>query len=876
MAVWRIASSNFSLKRSRVALTVSAIALSLSLVVAVTSGYASAQAAVWKYAGQYLGSTDVKVSPEMAGQWLTVSLLDALRTDPDVINAVGRLESRAPLLNSDGETLPGRAPPTLIGVQVPQDREIKSLEMESGFDSRWFKSADAREAVIDQELARSQELAPGDLLRLPSPADEPFELTIVGVIHKPQIMAALQSTLYLPLQTLQAYLARPNQVTDIFVDLRPAADEQAFVARWRQRLATDANPVRFVTARQTRGELEKHLQGVQLLSYLGGAVSMLAASFIVFSTLAMGVGERQRTLAMLRAIGATRMQVARVVFIEGMLLAAAGVVIGLPLGLVWLKILTVWKAEFFQAGAVISFGGLAFGSAGAVVTALLASILPAWLATRVAPIEALTATGQQRTSAVPVWAALAGLALIGIDPLLMFAPGLHQGVRFYGHFALGLPALMIGFFLLAPAFVWLVEKTLGRIVSLALGVKYALLAQQLTRSIWRSAGTASALMVGLAILIVLQTQGNSTLSGWKLPTRFPDFFIYSAFSLGPEQVKTLESIQGVRRDQVLPIAHAFAPLKRNFWSRVLPAALMPDATMFIGLEPDKALRMMELDFRQGSAADAVAKLKQGRHLIITEEFHRLKGIGVGETITLNTPENGPVDYTVAGVVWSPGIDVFVSLFDMGRQFEERSAATVFGSLDDARRDFGVRAYNLFAANLEYFVDREQLTSRIRSQLGNFGLVFGDVRHIKAEVEGNFRKLLLLVSTIALSAIFVASLGLTNTILASIRSRRWQLGILRSLGVTRGMLLRTIIAEAILLGIVGCILGTAAGLLMGVNANAFSGHVIGYQPPIAVPWNMVLLGIAIVMTVAVLASLYPAIRAARQEPLALLQSGRAAA
>src|SRR5205814_3121360 len=110
--------------------------------------------------------------------------------------------------------------------------------------------------------------------------------------------------------------------------------------------------------------------------------------------------------------------------------------------------------------------------------------------------------------------------------------------------------------------------------------------------------------------------------------------------------------------------------------------------------------------------------------------------------------------------------------------------------------------NLFAANLEYFVDKQELVKRVQAELGVKGLTSGDVREIKANIQSGFRKLLLLMSTVAFSAIGVAALGVTNTIMASIRTRRWQLGVLRSIGITRWQMLRLLLAEALLLGLVG--------------------------------------------------------------------------
>jgi putative ABC transport system permease protein len=306
--------------------------------------------------------------------------------------------------------------------------------------------------------------------------------------------------------------------------------------------------------------------------------------------------------------------------------------------------------------------------------------------------------------------------------------------------------------------------------------------------------------------------------------------------------------------------------------------------------------MLELEYREGNAVEAMAKLKQGGHLIVTDEFRQLKDIHVGSKLSLKT-QRGLVDYTVAAVVWSPGLDVLVSWADMGRQFDQRTAASVFGSLEDAKRDFGIDRVYLFAANLEYGIQKEDLaqrmgqaTSRPTTQTGGGfasfinaaaalakkGFQVGDIRHIKHEMVTGFYRLLMLLSTVALAAIAVASLGVTNTIMASVRSRLWQFGILRSIGVTRSHLLRLILAEAVLLGCVACVLGTAAGMLMSVNAHQLSLLIVGYAPPMVIPWHILLLGIGLIIAVATAAAAWPAYDASRKEPLELLQWGRASA
>lgn len=884
MVIGKLTRANFSNRRTRTVLTVLAIALSVSLVVAVTSGYASAEKTIMKYFNEIVGAIDLKMTKgtEHDAGRINQRVLADLRRDPQVRSVSGRLETKSKILDAENKPYPDREMvlTSVIGVKLPEDVEIGGLQMEPNTNGRWFTGGEEDVAVIDQEAAKTFKVKVGGFITMPSDAG-PVKLEVVGIVHKPAIVAVLEHTIYVPLSTLQRVLKAPGEVGNIRVVLRPGTDVDAFAARWRAHLQQVDPYVVLSTTRESRKKVLEQLQGVEFLSYMGGAVSMVAATFIVFSTLAMGVAERQRTLAMLRAIGGTKSQVARLVLYEGIILGVAGVAFGVPLGILWIRILTLWKAHVFVAGMALGVGGIVFAAVGSVLTSLAAGIMPAWNASRVDPIEAMSgAVGAPQASRLPVYALFAGLLLIAVDPFLMFGPErIPRAVTFYGHFFVGIPCLLIGFFLLAPSVVWVVEKTLGRLLALVMGIRYPLLAQQLTANVWRAAGTAAALMVGLAILIVMQTHGKTLMSGWQLPTNFPDIFMFAPSALTKEQVAKMADVQGIRRGEVMEIGFTATGLPPGFFS-VAAAAVMPDRTSFFAVDPHQAFRMMELKFLEGTPEEAADKMSKGRYIVVTDEFRQLKKLHVGDKLKLTSRKSvlsraQEIEYEIAGVVWSPGMDVFQSYFDTGRQFEERSAASVFGSLKNGEQDFGINTYNLFAANLEYFTEKKDIEKRVLEATGA-SVQIGDVRQIKANIEKGARRLLNTLSTVAVAAIAVASLGVMNTIMASIRSRRWQLGVLRSIGVTRGAMVRLLVAEALLLGSVACVLGVAAGLLMAVNARGLSMRLAGYGPPIVVPWDVVAFGVGLIMAVAAVSSLWPSARAAREEPLELLQSGRAAA
>ncbi|HEY2585866.1 MAG TPA: ABC transporter permease, partial [Tepidisphaeraceae bacterium] len=752
MVLPKLALSNFLNRKTRVVLTVLAIAMSVSLVVSVTSGYTSIEAAAYKFFTHYVGSIDATVTNKNYASGVPETLVDQFKADPRVRNAFGRY---------DTETI-FPAPPAksaeVIGVR-PDDPQLGQMYFESGW---WFNSVDGDVCVIDQGGARALNIPVGGEVTL-TELDRKLKLKVVGIVHKPDVMASFRPTIYVPLHTLERYKGSPGQVTKISIELKNHSDAERFVADWRPKLEQLDPNLKFRSAGESRKLLEQNLVIVHLLSYFGGLISMVTATFIVFSTLSMGVTERQRTLAMLRAVGAFRSQVAGLVILEGILLATLGAALGVVLGIAFVHALA-WKFDrLFYAGVVLSYGGIALGVGGSIAAALVASLLPAWSASRVSPLEAMAPLATPGRARMPWACAAAGLVLIAIDPLILYGPmerllslfgasspaAAARLTRVISHFAIGLPTILVGFFLLSPILVWLVERAIGPIVAGMLGLRFALLRQQLSSGIWRAAGTGTALMVGLAILIALQTEGRTAINGWKLPDKFPDMFIVDFNGIPASEVSKFEQVPGIKKGEVMPIAIVAPDLPKGFLSlfgqeKGTLAALMmtPDRTMFIGIDPDVAFKMIDLDFREGNAKDAERLLKQGGYVLVTAEYKRLKGLGLGGTLPLRTT-SGMKDFKIAGVVWSPGIDVIVTAFDMGRQMEQRTAASVFGSNADAQRYFGVPKFMLFAANLNPAVDKDTLVKQVQRALKSEGMRAGDVRKIKEAIESDLKNFLLL-------------------------------------------------------------------------------------------------------------------------------------
>ena len=907
MIVLRLVVANLRSHRVRCTLTALAVALAVSLVVAVTSGYLSATSASQQYFGAYLANSDIHITRRDArNASFAQAVVRQLAQDPDVKTVSSRLQANLPLIDMHLATAPEVGVALVIGIRRDLDQAVNSISLESG---SWFDASGGDVAVLDQVAAERMNVKVGQTFSLPGPhGPRPFK--VVGIIHKPTAVASALQSIYVPIEAMQNLLDRPGQINCVDVTLKNVDHIPAFETRWSQKFGAQ---LRLLSRRDARTQMASRMGRVNYLAYMAGGVAMAAALFIILTALTMGVTERSRTLAMLRAIGAVRRQIGAMVLIEGLYMSALGWLFGSALGLGAVKILAWWIPKSFTAGLVVSWSGIAFAAGVSLLGALAAGILPAYWAMRVSPLEALTPLARPAPKRLALWCSLIALPLLAVDPVITYWPLIRPPSKIIFHFALGLPAQMAGFFLIAPLLVCGVEKAFCSLIAVVLRVRGPLLRQQLSGGIWRSAGTGCALMVGLAVLIVMQIQGNSLLASLPIPEKLPDVVVVSSSGLEWNQEEIVRNVKGIKKDNFMPLAVARPEMPDELMAP-MEAQAGPKAAFFVGIDHHKALDMLSLQFRDNDGripplpdqedalrTQAIKGLDLGRHIIISNQMRQLAGLKIGDALPLLSV-HGIEKFTVCGIYSSPIIDAMVTFYEMTEAFDQYTISSVFGTLQDARSEFDVQRLHVFVANLDWGANKDL----VKDQLGNdlatnpttspanrflgftipsgqslqnavrkLGLVIFDTRQVKAAMEEGLRRLLMLFNIIPLAALIVAALGVANTLMASIRSRRWQMGILRSIGMTRGQLVRLVVAEALLLGLVGVILGVACGAEMTFVGRGLGSQLFGFETTLQIPWKIIASGVAVVMVLSLAASLWPAAHLAADQPLALLQAGRAA-
>jgi putative ABC transport system permease protein len=148
---------------------------------------------------------------------------------------------------------------------------------------------------------------------------------------------------------------------------------------------------------------------------------------------------------------------------------------------------------------------------------------------------------------------------------------------------------------------------------------------------------------------------------------------------------------------------------------------------------------------------------------------------------------------------------------------------------------------------------------------------------RTEVRERADNIIWALSELPLVTLLVTSLGVINTVLSSIRARRWDLGVLRALGLTRFGLFRLIVAESLLIGVVACLLSLGFGAMAGYCGTGVTRYINirgGQITPLVLPWAKLMVGFAIALGLCLIAALWPAFQTGRTEPLRLLQAGRA--
>lgn len=680
-------------------------------------------------------------------------------------------------------------------------------------------------------------------------------LEVVGISEPPPLGGAPQ--VYIGLESFYTVTGRSGVVDEVEIHLRDGQDPEAVADARRGGLPEG---VTLQTTEKVTSGLEQNLASSNIGFVLASVLAMLSAAFIIMTGLTTGIAEQQRGLAIIRCIGGTKGQLAQSQLLTGLLVGGVGALLGVPLGVGFAAVMVDVYHEQLPTGLRVPMGMLVLAGVGSVGAGLIGSAYPAWRVSRMSPLRALANRADPMRPRQLGLVTLAALLGLGIQALIVSqAP--DGDTLFWGYTTVGLPAMFVGYFLLSVPVTLVVVWALAEPLSMILRLPPRVLGRTVAATPYRHGFTAGAMMAGLALMIAIWTNGGSILRDWLDRIEFPDAFV-NGFRLPVEAQETLEEL-GYVEDTCAITIH---PVKTGAFG---VSGLTTYSTSFIAFEPAEFFGMTHLEFEQGDAETALARLEAGGAVIVGREFYIAQGLGVGDTFTCEEGGN-TYEFEIVGVVTSPGLELASKFFNIGEEYIDQSIHAVFGSRRDMIEKFRNDNIQLIQIKFAEGVDGEAVMPEITEALYGYGILdAGSGVRIKREITTFIGGSLVVFSGVAVASMLVACLGVANLIVAGIEARRFEFGVLRAVGAQRGLLTRLVLGEAVIIAATASIVGT----LMGVQ-GAWAGQriyqlLVGVQMELRVPLGATAVGWATVFFFTLGAAAPAIIRLNRQRTRELL-------
>lgn len=708
--------------------------------------------------------------------------------------------------------------------------------------------------VLVNHAALKAGLAVGDTLRVDD-GDGPDDVTVSGTFTPAQEVDRGTGGGVVIGVPADDYLRRSahSGVSTLLVDLFPGAPTGPSVHSLTDLLTdpvTGPPEVRTGTAvvseaRETTSTTFGFLR--YLLPAISG-ISLLAAMFIIANTFTMTVAQRIRATAVLRAVGVSRNQVSASVLAEalvsGFLGSSAGVLAGVGSARALLTLADRRSSVPTLTSGDLTAMTILLPLILGVTATLISAGVPAFRASRVAPLAALRAVEAppQRTSRSRAWAG-AAFGCVGVSLcLLAFSvggPTSHRAALCGSGAALA----FLGIYLASPVLLALSLGLAGRLGRRHPAIRLA--CAQATRSPDRTAGAAFALTLGLSLVTVTGMFGASV---DRSVTSTVDDEVTADYV-----VASPEGIAGATVPGEVVTALADLPgVAATYKVAKAPVLLGP---------PEEGVTLATISDGDPTSAFDLGEttgdldLSGGHGVSMSESFAQAHGWRLGDGIEIGVPGQAlttrlPLQGTYAHSRLLGDIVVsstaFWQLAPGGRGFggHRTLAVAVTG---DPGTDSGTLHRNLQDAT----VSAPAVAVQTPEEFAGHQTVLVD-------------RTVTLIYALSALAVAVAGIGVVNTLLLSVTQRRREIGVLRSVGASRRFIRQTVTAEAVLTSVYGGLTGVLTGLGSGAAVLGVLGEV--GLTTVAVRWEVVVAALVGSVAVGALSALLPAVRAARIPPL----------
>lgn len=697
------------------------------------------------------------------------------------------------------------------------------------------------EIVIDRTSARAGRFGVGDHVRVVSQlGTQPYRIAGVATYAGRDDAAGAQVVAFTP-QAASGVIGTPGRYREIQVVARDGVSRAQLVEALRNAIPDPG--VEVITGTTAADETARasgtQVQFLSVFLMAFALVALVVGSFVIYNTFSITVAQRTKEIAVLRSLGASRRQVMRSVrfeaFFTGMFASAVGVVVGIATAQGLRAALHAFGVELPGGSVVIAPRTIVQAMVVGVVVTVVAAWLPSRRASRVAPMAALRdADSDPRPRSRRRALIGTGTALLGAFSMLRGLTGAGLGAV-----ALGALAVFLGVAMLGPVIARGFALAVGAPLPHLRGIVGTIARDNAMRNPRRTSATASALMVGMALVAfvtVFAASAKASLASSVDKAMRSEFIVTTQFGMGG-----LSPSVGQRID-ALPETGAVTPLR--FAEPQVGGS--PKAT--VGFDPARINENADLRVQAGD----ISQLGRNEIAVQTDEA-RTQHLGIGSMVTLHFAETGDQPFRVVALyrtkepmgVYALSTDAF--------------AANVADQVDEVVLVHSAPTYT--SEQVRAAVERA-IADTPTAELMT-GAEFND------SMAGRIDTLLNLVYVLLAMALVIALFGIANTLALAVFERTREIGLLRAVGAGRAQIRSTVRWEAVLVALLGTALGTTIGLGFAaavVHATRDAGINI-----LTVPVAQLAVIAVCAALAAVAAAALPGRRAARLDVLAAIGS-----
>jgi putative ABC transport system permease protein len=769
------------------------------------------------------------------------SLLPLIRGLPDVADAVGGVGGNAHLVLNGKVVHFGGAPNLGFSVD-PARPELNTLTL---VDGKW---PGTNQLVIDQATAHKKDLRVGQQIGVQANGPT-LRMTISGLVHfggASSLGGATLSGFNLP--TAQRLFQRVGKLDQIRAKAKTGVTPAQLASEIRNVLPRGTQ-VRTGQgqAKEDAKDTESFLNFLQDFLLAFGGIALFVGSFVIANSLSITITQRTRELATLRTLGASRRQVRRSIVIEGLAIGTIASVLGIGVGLG----LGVGLFKLFDAvGFTLPNNGLVLHNRTVIVALLVgilvtvvASLRPAVRATRVPPIAAVREGSELPPGRFAKYrpAGSALLTAIGFASLVYGLFGHDLGTKkillFMG---IGTLLIFLGVALLAARFARPLAWALGAPASRFGGAAGSLARDNARRNPQRTASTASALMIGLALVTLVAVIAAGITKSFR--GAVDDLWI-SGYAITAQNNFDPIPIAAGDAAAKTPGVQAIANVRGG------DALIFKKVHQATAVNPGGA-QIFRMKWLDGGSNAVIARLGADG-AFVDDGFAKSHHLTIGSPLQLTAPTGQTVNLHVKGI------------------FNPPTGGSPFGpvTISDSTWD---KIYDS-PQNLYSFVrmrggETDADKAALERQLKAFPNAKVQTKHefIDNQISGLNSILNVLYVLLALSVV-VSLFGIVNTLVLTVFERTRELGMLRAIGMTRRQVRRMIRTESVITALMGGVIGIILGLVLGGLLAARVDFIV-----FALPWGQVIVFAVAAIVVGLVAAIFPARRAAKLNVLEALQ------